>query len=125
MVFLAGYVPAWLSARNAREEGTRLAQRADNLELLAQLGMANFESGRNNFATAAEHAGRFFDGVQSAIQRTADPERRQTLQSFLGRRAEVLSDLAQANVLAKEKLSRLYAGFYEITRHSRSASAQN
>lgn len=127
-LFLAGLIPGWLNAREARREATASAEKfTRNEELLAQirldldiarlrgkLGEVLYEANRNNYASAATVASQFFDGVQSAIGNAAlqqGSERQQVLRQVLNRRDEIAADLARADAAVKDKLAAMYVEF--------------
>ena len=113
--FLAGYVPASLSARDARAEQARLTHTMALTGLQAQLGMMSVEVNRDNYGLAAGLATPFFDGVRSAIADPANEAAAAALQGVLARRDEITSDLAQARPAVKEKIAGLYADLYHLT----------
>jgi hypothetical protein len=114
-VFLLGYVPSCVSARNAREQNARLDYELKLAELRGGLGMASYEANRNNFANAAQFATVFFNGLREAIDNTKDEAMKQKFESILARRDEITSNLAQTDPAIKEKLAEMYAAFFQIT----------
>ena len=113
--FLLGYVPATLTARDARAEQVRLTQQLALAGLQVQLGMMSVEANRDNYGLAATLATQFFDGVGAAVARPGAPEVTQSLQTVLGRRDEITKDLAQANPAVKGKIAQLYADCFRLT----------
>jgi len=113
--FLVGYVPASLSARAARAEQDRLAQKLALAAIQVQLGMMSYEVNRDNYGLAAQLATPFFDGVRSAIAGPVDQKVTQSLQAVLARRDEITSDLAKANAGVKPKIADLYADLFRLT----------
>jgi len=114
-VFLLGYIPAQKSARRAQQQNVQLENSLRLAELRGQLGMASYEANRNNYASAAQFSTDFFNGLQTAVNNTDDQMLRQKLQSALERRDEIIANLAEANPAVKEKLSQMYADFFQIT----------
>jgi hypothetical protein len=128
VIFLLGFIPPTLRARSAAQELTRMsAQSAEKDAVLARarldtqvarlrgtLGKAFYEANRNNFASAAEQAAAFFDGVRDAGTSSAmqpGSERQRLLQQMLARREEIAADLARADPGAKEKLAAMFLQF--------------
>jgi hypothetical protein len=115
-VFLLGYVPSWNSARTARQQNAQLEYRLNLTTLLTQLGMANFEVNRNNYASAASYSTEFFNGLRETVNRTEDDSLKQKLQTLLGRRDDVTAKLAEANPVVKETVAQSYADFFQIVK---------
>lgn len=115
VVFLLGYVPSCVGARSAEEQKAELEHKLKMADLRGQLGMASYEANRNNYANAAEFSTNFFNGLRSAIDSAEDDEVKKKLQTMIGLRDEVTTNLAQADPVVKEKLARMYADFYQIT----------
>jgi hypothetical protein len=114
-VFLLGYIPSCLSARNAQGQKAQLESQLRLAELTGQLGMASYEVNRNNYANATQYTTKFFNGLQKVSDDTVDKTLKQKLQTFVARRNEITSNLAEVNVIVKEKLAQMYADFYQIT----------
>lgn len=114
--FLLGFVPATLTARDARAEQHRLTQQLAVASIQVQLGMMSYEVNRDNYGLAAELATPFFDGVRGAIANPADQEVTKSLQAVLARRDEITSDLAKADAGVKHKIAELYADLFRLTR---------
>jgi hypothetical protein len=113
--FLLGYVPASLTARDARAEQERLTQQLMLTGLEVQLGMMSYEANRDNYGLAAQLATPFFDAVRGAIARPASQDTASSLQAVIARRDEITSDLARANPVVKGKLAQLYADCFRLT----------
>ncbi len=112
LAFLLGYIPSCGSARQKAqlEHQVRLADLRD------KIGMASYEVNRNNYASAAEFAGLFFDSLQKLIGEARDEALKQKLQPVLARRDEITTNLAQADPVVKEKLAQMYASVFQITK---------
>ncbi len=125
VVFLLGYVPGLMSARDARQQrdsaSAELKQSKDVLagvqldrdlaRLEAKLGMVLYEANRNNFASAAARSTEFFDAGRSVAanpQLASSSTRRAGIEAILNRRDEISSDLARADQGVKEKLAQMY-----------------
>lgn len=114
IAFLAGFVPQWLIAGELRHEKARVEARVDGYETLAILGMAGYEANRNNFASAAESATRFFDRLQRVAGATSDVDARQKLKELETRRDEITANLAAADPAVKQKLADMYAALFAV-----------
>lgn len=113
-VFLLGYIPSCLSTRSTEGQKAQLEYRLRLAEMLGHLGMASYEVNRNNFANATQYTTKFFNGLQKVSDDSVDKALKQKLQTFVARRDEITSNLAEVNVIVKEKLAQMYADFYQI-----------
>ncbi|MCI0486150.1 MAG: hypothetical protein L0229_06070, partial [Blastocatellia bacterium] len=123
VVFLLGYVPSCVGARNAEEQRAELEKKLKMAELRSQLGMASYEANRNNYANASEFSTNFFNGLRAAIDSAEDDEVKKKLQAMMALRDEITTNLAQADPVVKEKLARMYADFYRLLAISHQPSA--
>ena len=114
-VFLLGYIPSRMSARNAQDQIIRLHDDLRLADLRGELGMASYEANQNNYANAAQHSTAFFNGLREAITNASDQTLKQNLEGMLARRDEITANLAEANPAAKEKLAQAYAEFFQLT----------
>lgn len=120
LVFLLGYIPSCVSARSAEERAARLESRAKMNDLLSQAGMASYEANRNNYASAADYSGRFFNSLASFLNESRDEALRQKLQPMLALRDEITTNLAQADPVVKPKLAQIYADLFHIINQEQS-----
>lgn len=114
-VFLAGFIPSCMSARDAQERSTRLQHKLTLADLHVRLGMTSYEVNRNNYANAAQTSTDFFNGLKVMIDTTTDEGLKQKLQAIGMRRDEITTNLAQADPGVKEKLAQMFADFFQIT----------
>ena len=112
LAFLLGYVPSCGTAQQKAE----LEYRVKLGDLRDKIGMASYEVNRNNYASAAEFAGLFFDGLLNLTGEARDEAFKQKLQPLLARRDEITTNLAQADPVVKEKLAQMYASVFQITK---------
>jgi hypothetical protein len=115
LAFLLGYVPAAISSRTTLQQNVELENKLKVAKLGSQLGIASYEAGRNNYADAAEFSSKFFDGLGKIINETKDQALKQKLQVMLARRDEITTNIAQADPSVKEKLSQMYAEYFQAT----------
>jgi hypothetical protein len=113
-VFLLGYVPSCVTARNIQEKNARIEYKLKMADLHGKIGMASYEANRNNYASAAQFSTEFFNGLQETINTANDVSLRQKLAALLARRDELTTNLAQADPVVKEKLAGMYADFFQI-----------
>jgi hypothetical protein len=109
--FFGGYVPQWLEARQLRADLQKANTQLWLTEAHDALGKASVESQRNNYASAAEAARRFFDQASSLAQLpvfAAEPRTQTALLVYAAQRDEVLALLAAADPAARERLAGLY-----------------
>lgn len=111
IAFAAGFVPKWMEARTLRDSLSTTTMQLELATLHRLLGVASHEAQRNNYASAAESAGRFFDGCTSLAATEPfpeDPRTRVALQGYAAQRDEVMALLAAADPAARERLAGLY-----------------
>ena len=100
--FLAGFIPQYTRAQQARSQlqtvkqqlstcqlGNRLAQLRDNAAL------TYLEATRKNYGLAAEHSSRFFDQARQVADQTTDATLRSSLEQLLSTRDTITSELAK------------------------------
>ena len=109
--FLGGYVPQWWQLRETRATlaTTDLQLRLANLH--RRLGVASHEAQRNNYASAAESAARFFDDC-ATLARTEkfveDERTRVALLGYIAQRDDIMAALTAGDPSARERLAQLY-----------------
>ncbi len=115
VVFLIGYVPSCVSARSAQQQRAQLESRLRLSDLRGRLGMASYEANRNNYANAMQFSTEFYTGLRDLIEDTEDQTAKKKMQDMMTRRDEITTNLAQADPAVKEKLSAMYAEFYQLS----------
>lgn len=120
LTFMLGYIPSCVSARSAEQRAVRLELRAKMNDLLSQSGMASYEANRNNYASAADYSGQFFNSLASFIGESRDDALKQKLQPVLALRDEITTNLAQADPVVKPKLAQIYADLFHIVKQEQS-----
>ena len=116
LAFLLGYVPSCVRVGSAEQQKAQLEYRVKLADLRDKIGMASYEVNRNNYASATEFAGLFFDGLLNLTGESRDEAFKQKLQPLLARRDEITTNLAQADPVVKEKLAQIYASVFQITK---------
>lgn len=111
LAFAAGFVPKWMETRRLQDSLTTTTMQLELATLHRLLGVASHEAQRNNYASAAESAGRFFGGCASLATTEPfpeDPRTRVALQGYAAQRDEVMALLAAGDPAARERLAGLY-----------------
>jgi hypothetical protein len=113
-VFLAGWIPATLQAREAKERLTAADLDLRLLRLERSLGVMAAEARRNNFGLASSEASRFFDDTQRLLIEepfATRPRLRTALTAYAGRRDEIVTRLAASDPATAQLLTDLYLAF--------------
>ncbi len=109
--FLGGYVPQWLEVRTLRAELQTTDLQLRLAELHQLLGLASHEAQRNNYASAAEDARRFFDQCATLARSgmfDAEPRTQTALLGYAAQRDEVMTLLTSADPASHERLAGMY-----------------
>ncbi|HJQ35575.1 MAG TPA: hypothetical protein VKB93_00405 [Thermoanaerobaculia bacterium] len=111
VAFFVGYAPPAIQARNLSRtlNATQFELRLANLE--RRLGVAAMEAQRNNYANATAGAREFFDGCAALAQSESfaeEPRTKNAIASYAAQRDEVMTQLANADPLVKERLASMY-----------------
>jgi hypothetical protein len=119
VAFLIGFFVSWTSVRTLDGQlastQTELEQARFELELYqlqGRLGAALAEAHRSNFERARQLMSGVFSGLQDAMGRMEDPERRAAAQRILGQRDELITLLSRAEPEATQRLMLLYTQFF-------------
>jgi hypothetical protein len=83
------------------------------LSLENELGLVMIETEENNYGSARDLAGKFFDRVREAESTVQDEIFREQLKSILDRRDEIISDLTSLSPNAADKLQGVYRNLHE------------
>src|SRR4029077_5478625 len=89
VVFLAGFVPEYLSARRLNNELSRVAQDNRFAELRDQAGLGYFLGRQNNYRVAGSDATRFFSRAGEAARQIHDGNAAKPLQDLLSLRDKI------------------------------------
>jgi hypothetical protein len=109
--FGGGFVPQWWEARNLRATLATTDLQLRLADAHRHLGIASHEALRNNYASAAEAAARFYDDCATLARNEPFPEEPRTrvaLTSYAGQRDEVMALLAAGDPAARERLAGTY-----------------
>ena len=116
--FLLGFVPMWLSAREA---GARLAVVERELFVTGMnhtLASAAIAARRGHYEPARQAASRFYSSLQAEVDRgplsVLTQAQRQGVQPVLALRDEVITLLARSDPAAADRLSDSYAEYRRV-----------
>lgn len=109
--FLGGFIPQWLEARSARAELEHVELQLRLASAHRILGVASHEAQRNNYASAAQAAARFFDDTATLARADAfetEQRTRVALLAYTAQRDEVMALLSAGDPAARERLASLF-----------------
>jgi hypothetical protein len=118
VAFLIGFVPMWLSSRTrtAERDAAQQALRLTGLE--NSLAAAAIRARRGEYELARQAASTFFTNVRTELDRTPSAfseAQRQSLESLLTPRDQVITWLARSDPAAAEHLSNAYVEYRKAT----------
>lgn len=109
--FLIGYVPQRLAASRAERELASVRFDREIANLHRQLGVASHEAMRNNYASAAAAAGKFFDGLTEFVNThplDAYPRTRAAFGSYVASRDGIMAQLAAGDPATRDALAGMF-----------------
>ena len=109
--FLIGFVPMWLSARMRANERDAAQQALRLTEIENTLAAAAIEARRGDYEPAREAASTFYTNLRSELDRTPSAfseSQRETMQSLLAQRDQMITLLARADPAVSERLVNSY-----------------
>ena len=115
IVFLAGFVPMWTSARSRTHErdAARASLRTSRLQNL--IANAAIDTRRGEYEPARQAASEFFTGLQQEIDRAKDSvfndSQKAGLRPLFDGRDEIITLLARSEPAAADRLADLYVRF--------------
>ena len=117
-VFLLGFVPMWLKARNA---GNRLAESDRHLTLARMqndLGGAVIDARRAEYEPARQAVSQFFTTLQAEVAKgdssSYSRTQREQLQQLFGGRDELITLLARSDPASADRLADLFMAYRKI-----------
>lgn len=117
-VFLLGFVPMWLKARNA---GTRLAESERHLTLARMqndLGGAVIDARRAEYEPARQAVSQFFTTLQAEVAKgdssSYSRTQREQLPQLFGGRDELITLLARSDPASADRLADLFVAYRKI-----------
>ena len=118
VVFLAGFVPEYLSARRLNNELSRVTQENRYAELRDQAGLVYFLASQKNYGLAGNAATRFFARAGEAASQMRDANAGKPLQDLLNLRDKITAELAKGDPAALNDLQTLYVNTRRATGRS-------
>ena len=120
VVFLLGFVPMWLKARNCTSSLAVADHQLILLRMQNYLASAVIDARRGDYEPARQAASQFFTSVRTEID-TGEASnftqaQRQRLQPLLAGRDEVITLLARSDPASAERLSDLYVAYRQLMR---------
>lgn len=129
-LFLGGFVPQYLKARNLQEQlrAAQLSiaanqQKAQVAGLRDQMGLLYLETNRKNFGIARQHATEFFSQARVVANATADAELKATLERVLQRRDDVTAGLTAGDGAIRDVVESMYEEVYKATAKAQQTAA--
>ncbi len=117
-VFLLGFAPMWLKAR---ESGRNLAAAERRLSLAVMrnnLGSAAIDARRGEYEPARQSASQFFTSLREQADRgdasTLTPAQREGVGPLFASRDEIITLLARSDPAAADRLSDLYVAYRKV-----------
>jgi hypothetical protein len=112
LVFLLGYFPQHSRAGRYREQLRDTRHELRMSRLGGRLGAALTESLRSNYERSRQLMADFFTDLQGSVGEVKDARRRQTLESILAQRDEIITLLSRAQPESTQRLMLLYTTYF-------------
>jgi hypothetical protein len=120
VVFLLGFIPAWLRSRESSRNLAGAEQQLALARMENTLASATIDAWRGEYESARQSAGDFFTMVRTEIDRGEDSAlssaQREGVRPLLAQRDEIVTLLARGDPAAVDWLSDLYSAYREIGR---------
>jgi hypothetical protein len=114
VAFLIAFVPMWLSNRTRTKERDDAQQALRVVAIENSLAAAAIRARRGEYEAARQSASTFFTDLRSELDRTPtvfSDTQRQSLETLLAPRDEVITWLARSDPAAAEHLSNAYVAY--------------
>jgi hypothetical protein len=119
VLFLLGFVPMWLSARERSEQRDAARRELRIARLENSLAFAAVSARRGQYELARRAASDFFTALRqemdSAGESALTPDGRPAVRGLLERRDETITLLARNDPASAERLSDLYVAYLSVT----------
>jgi hypothetical protein len=122
VVFLAGYVPQYLSVRRLNQQVEALSWQTQLDQAGNTIALAFLEVSNNNFGVASQHTSDFFRQINALADKAPQPAQRDPLKQFLAARDELTAQLAKADPASKAQIQNLFVQMQEQIRASQKLS---
>jgi hypothetical protein len=117
-VFLLGFVPMWLSARERAQERDRAQTALRVSRLQNALANAALDARRGEYEPARQAASDFYANLFEEIERSSDSAfttaQQESLRGLLTNRDDTITLLARGDPASAERLAEMHAGFRKI-----------
>jgi hypothetical protein len=114
-VFLLGFIPMWLKAREASADLTRTEQQLNLAQMQNDLASAVIDARRGDYEPARQSASRFFTSLRAEADRgdasTLTQAQRAAVQPLFTARDEIITLLARSDPASADRLSDLYVSY--------------
>jgi hypothetical protein len=122
VVFLLGFVPMWLTARERARDLAHAAEELRMSRLQNTLASAVVDARRGDYELARQATSRFFTDAGQEVDRGRDsaftPEQARHVEGLFRERDEIITLLARADPAAAERLTDLFISFRTAVRES-------
>jgi len=118
IVFLLGFVPMWLKARTATNSLADAQHQLALAKMQNDLASAAMDARRGDYEPARQALSRFFTSLRGDIDQGVNSSyteaQRNSLQSMLAGRDELITLLARSDPASADRLSDMYLGYRKI-----------
>lgn len=118
VVFLLGFVPMWIKARNCGIALAGLEQRLTLVHAQNNLATSVIDARRGDYEPARQAASQFFTSLRADVDKGDDSAlnaaQRAAVQPLFTQRDELITLLARSDPAAADRLSDLFASYRKI-----------
>ncbi|HEY2932433.1 MAG TPA: hypothetical protein VGK99_11875 [Acidobacteriota bacterium] len=118
VVFLLGFIPMWLKARECSGSLSEANHQLSLIRMQNALASAVIDARRGDYEPARQAASRFFTTLREEIDRGVDSvltqAQREGVQPLFTKRDEIITLLARSDPAAADRLSDLYTSYRKI-----------
>jgi hypothetical protein len=118
VVFLRGFVPMWLKARECSRHLSEAEHQLNLARMQNFLASAVIDARRGVYESARQAASDFFTSLRAVTDQVDDsalsPAQREEMQSLLTQRDAIITLLARGDLASADPLSDLYVSYREI-----------
>lgn len=119
LVFLLGFIPMWLKARQSANSLSEAERQLTLGRMQSNLASAVIDARRGDYEPARQTASQFFTSLRAEIDKGDasgfTPSQRAALQSLFNGRDELITLLARSDPASADKLSDLYVAYRKVT----------
>lgn len=114
-VFLLGFIPMWMQAREAKAETARLERQLRISQLQLSLATAAIDARRGEYEPARQHAAAFYQALTSELNKefgsAIPPAQQPSMKQLMDQRDMVITLLARSDPASAERLATMYVLF--------------